>query len=79
MPADRDSLGDGAHEWNCRRDCGAELRSEATRSEATNHKTVEIGPLSILYRRPVSSDVMIERLYYTYRRPVSYLSVSLVF
>ena len=36
---DRDTRGGGAHEQNCQRDCGAELQSEATRSEATNHKT----------------------------------------
>ena len=36
---DRDARGGGAHERNCRRDHGAELRSEATQSEATNHKT----------------------------------------
>ena len=39
LPGDRDARGGGAHERNCRRDRGAELQSEATRSEATNHKT----------------------------------------
>ena len=36
---DRDAQGGGVHERNCRQDEGAELRSEVTQSEATNHKT----------------------------------------
>ena len=35
----RDAQDGNAHEQNCQRDWGAELWSEATRSEATNHKT----------------------------------------
>ena len=45
---DRDAWGGGAHERNCRRDEGAELRSEVTQNEATNHKTTSTTHTSCL-------------------------------
>ena len=51
---DRDARGGGAHEWNCRRDRGAELQSEAAGSEATNHKTTPTTCTSCLLISQVS-------------------------